>query len=51
MEIKKNLSVNVCSTKYVSPQVEIVDVKIERGFAASNGENERWIEISGGGNF
>ena len=51
MEIKKNLSVNDNKNVYLSPQVEIVEVKIERGFAASNGENERWIEISGGGNF
>ena len=51
MEIKKNLSVNVSSMKYISPMVEIVEVRIERGFAASNGENERWIEISGGGKF
>lgn len=51
MKIKKNLSVNDNKNVYLSPQVEIVEVKIERGFAASNGENERWIEISGGGNF
>ena len=51
MEIKKNLSVNDNKNVYLSPQVEIVEVKIERGFAASNGANERWNEISGGGDF
>lgn len=51
MKIKKNLSVNDNKNVYLSPQVEIVEVKIERGFAASNGANERWNEISGGGDF
>ena len=51
MKIRKNLSVNDDKNIYLSPQVEIVVVKIECGFAASNGENERWNENSGGGDF
>ena len=51
MKIRKNLSVNDDKNIYLSPQVEIVVVEIECGFAASNGENERWNENSGGGDF
>lgn len=51
MKIRKNLSVNDDKNIYLSPQVEIVVVKIECGFAASSGENERWNENSGGGDF
>jgi hypothetical protein len=51
MKIRKNLSVIDNKNIYLSPQVEIVVVKIECGFAASSGENERWNENSGGGDF
>lgn len=51
MKNRKNLSVNDNNNIYIFPQVEIVDVKIECGFAASSGENERWNENSGGGDF
>ena len=36
---------------YKRPAVEIVEIKIEQGFAASSGANEKWDETPGGGDF
>lgn len=36
---------------YVSPQVEILVVEVEKGFANSDGTNEKWNENTGGGDF
>lgn len=51
MEIEKIKSVNKVLNVYVPPCIEIFGIDIERGFAASSGENEQWNENSGGGDF
>lgn len=43
--------VNEQREQYVRPEVEFIELKIERGFAASSGSNESWNETPGGGNF
>ena len=45
MKIRKNLSVNDDKNIYLSPQVEIVVVKIECGFAASVAANESAMAV------
>lgn len=35
---------------YISPQVEVLEVEVEKGFAASSG-TEKWTETPGGGDF
>ena len=51
MKLENSQISNVNESIYVSPLIEIIEVKNERGFAASNGENESWNEIPGGGEF
>ena len=51
MNLRSSQATNGSSGVYISPLVEIIEVKIERGFAASNGGNESWNEIPGGGDF
>ena len=51
MEIEKIKSLRNGLKVYVSPLIEIFGIDIERGFAASSGENEQWNENSGGGDF
>lgn len=41
----------ITTKTYVSPLLEIIDVAVESGFATSSGENEKWNEIPGGGDF
>ena len=36
---------------YIAPDVEVLEIKIEQGFAASSGANEKWNETPGGGDF
>ena len=51
MKLGNNQVTDGNSSAYVSPTMEIIEVKIEQGFAASNGGNESWNEIPGGGDF
>ena len=51
MNLRSSQATNGSSGAYISPLVEIIEVKIEQGFAASNGGNESWNEIPGGGDF
>ena len=51
MEIKTIMPACGNSNEYVPPSVEIFDVEIEQGFAASSGNNEQWNDVPGGGNF
>ena len=51
MEIKEIMPVCGYSDEYVPPLIEIFDVEIEQGFATSNGNNEQWNDVPGGGNF
>lgn len=51
MEIKTIMPACGNSNEYAPPSVEIFDVEIEQGFAASSGNNEQWNDVPGGGNF
>ena len=51
MKIKTIMPVCGNSDEYVPPLIEIFDVEIEQGFATSNGNNEQWNDVPGGGNF
>lgn len=34
---------------YVTPQVEILEVEVEKGYATSGGNSENWTESGQGG--
>ena len=38
-------------TPYEQPIIEVFDISIEKGFAASGAGTENWTETPGGGNF
>lgn len=51
MKLENNQTINGDTRVYVSPLLEVIEVKIERGFAVSNGGSEGWNETPGGGDF
>lgn len=47
----KPKSANLKLDVYEPPSVDVLEFSIEKGFALSGGEAERWDEIPGGGSF